>query len=366
MTVLVKNSKRRGGSKANAVIQPADAELEVLPGLESFSAREARTRPGVKVLDTEPGRVLLHAGDRWTSLRSLKTVVAAKRVLTFDINRPRGLLGHQAFQQILSACGEIVQHFPRGEFKTFRLSAAGADSTVFQRFRQELGSGLGLREVDQNPNLLVAARPALSSKGGWEVTVRTTQRPLSARPWRVCNYPVALDATVARVMVELCGIHPGSRFLNLTCGSGTLLVERVMAGPSAQAVGVDINADALHCAQQNLDAAGSGDRCALLNEDATRTSLDAESFDTIVADLPFGLVDGSPDDLESLYSGVIREATRLAAPSANMALITTRAEPLRQALSSVDAMWGIARTFRVSIPAGNGYIKPHVFHLRRS
>src|SRR5207302_4929243 len=92
--------------------------------------------------------------------------------------------------------------------------------------------------------------------GGWETLVRLSPRPLSARPWRVCNLPGALDATAASAIARLAGPRPDERYLNLASGSGTLLIERLALGPAGPAVGVELDPRALDCARRNLDASG--------------------------------------------------------------------------------------------------------------
>src|SRR5680860_140502 len=102
-----------------------------------------------------------------------------------------------------------------------------------------------------------ATAPAeADSAAGWEVLVRLTDRPLSARSWRVCNRPGGVNATVAVAMNRLVRSEPGAAYLNLMCGSGTLLVERAISGPARRIVGIDNEPDALDCARANLAAAG--------------------------------------------------------------------------------------------------------------
>ena len=77
-------------------------------------------------------------------------------------------------------------------------------------------------------------------------------RPHSARDWRVCDYPGALNATIANVMVNMPGTTVDDRFLNICCGSGTLMVERLHSGAARHVVGLDSNIDTLRCAGANL------------------------------------------------------------------------------------------------------------------
>ena len=73
--------------------------------------------------------------------------------------------------------------------------------------------------------------------------------------------PGALNAAVASAMTRL--LQPTARdvFVNLCCGSGSLLIERAAHGPAARLIGLDIASTALALCRANLNAAGSGCLC---------------------------------------------------------------------------------------------------------
>src|SRR5690606_32638455 len=147
--------------------------------------------------------------------------------------------------------------------RTFRIAAAGADSPVFRRLSEELARATALRHDPQDGELLLRFR---RGGPGWEALLRLTPRPLSARSWRVCNMAGGANATVAAAMADLAGT--GGSYLNLMCGSGTLLVERALAGPGGPCVGVDVSSEAVECARRNLAAAGV--EAELLVDDVAR------------------------------------------------------------------------------------------------
>ena len=63
-----------------------------------------------------------------------------------------------------------------------------------------------------------------------------------------CDLRGALNASVAYVMATLAEPHRTERFVNLLCGSATLLIERLSLGPARLALGVDSSEPALACA----------------------------------------------------------------------------------------------------------------------
>lgn len=264
---------------------------------------------------------------------SLRTVVAAYSVRTYAVPRPRGLLGEEHLRALTAQLGQ--------GFESFRISAAGSHSAVFLRLAAELQRRTGLRHEPETGDLLIRVRPAGE---GWEVLARLTPRPLSARTWRVADVPGALNATIAAAMVSLLGTAPHQRFLNLMCGSGTLLAERLLAGRARLAVGLDQDPGALRAAIANLDAAGVA--AGLIRGDVARPPLAAGAFDAICADLPYGQLSGSHAANDALYRALLASAAEVAAPRARLAVITHDIRRFEAALSETRA-WRVDRSLRV-------------------
>ena len=176
--------------------------------------------------------------------------------------------------------------------------------------------------------------------------------------------PGALNATVASVMASLVRPRPNERVLNLCCGSGTLMVERLGLGPAASVTGVDISANALECADANLRASGHRASVSLLQEDCTNLSLPDAFIDTITADLPFGMLQDGSGDIASLYRSALAESARVAKTNGLLVAITTRRRTMFSALEDMPS-WNLANEIPVSIPHSRGYIKPHIYLLRR-
>src|SRR5690606_9506864 len=221
-------------------------EAEVLPGLEPFAAEELRETVGrhTRILKAGTGRVPFEfdAAADTQALGTLRSVNALYRVLTFDVPRPKGLLGHQAFTAVTAAAKEIIGG--NRDFRTLSLDAAGADSAVMQRIKGELAAAIRLMPADDKGDLHVRIRPA-PDKHGWQVLLRLTLRPLVTRAWRQHNFQGALNAAAAAVIASLTKPQPNDHVINLMCGSGTLLVERAALAPTAQIVGIDNDMEVL-------------------------------------------------------------------------------------------------------------------------
>jgi SAM-dependent methyltransferase len=351
-----------------APVPALDCEAEVIPGLERFAHEELATRLGGRMdlfPATRPGTVRFRLRGDPGALLGLRAVAAVYLTRVFAVPRPRGLLGNEQFGAILALIAQVRRLQPAA-FHTFRLSAAGEDSSVLTRLKTDLAARTGLAPGGEEADLLLRLRRAADGTG-WEVLVRLTPRPLTARGWRVCNLPGALNAVVAHAMARLAAPAPGERYLNLACGSGTLLVERLALGPARWALGCDFEAPVLACARANLAAARLRDRARLVQADAGRLPLPDAACDAITADLPFGQLVGSHAGNERLYPRLLAEATRVAAPGARLVLITHEVRLLDRLLAepALAAAWRRAETIRVTLPFGAGGLNPRIFVLRR-
>jgi tRNA (guanine6-N2)-methyltransferase len=343
-------------------------EVEVIPGLEEFVERELRARleGHVEIHAKSPaGRIAItYAGDP-RRLNDLRTAVAVYAVATFDVPRPTGLLGQQHFDHLRALANWVMALSPRHDFATFRLSAAGSDTSAFQRLKAEIGNATHLSSTDEHADLAIAVRRPPDGSPGWQALVRLSPRPLSARAWRRCNWPGALNATIAHVIVGLAKPSVDERFLNLACGSGTLLVERLSRGPANVATGLDIDEQALACARLNLEASGYASQATLLRADARHLPFPATSFDTIVTDLPFGMLVGSKAENERLYPPIMREATRVATADAAMVVMTASTKLFEAVLREFEPGWTCLRRIPLKLSFPGGYLSPRIYVLRR-
>jgi SAM-dependent methyltransferase len=334
-------------------------EAEVLVGLERFAVAELMPL-AQRVSSDRPGAVWFEYEGDLRALRRLRTITAIYAAGVFDVPRPRGLLGHQHFAQIVAAVRYVIDSHPQDAFHTLHVSAAGDDTAVMRRFIEDLAQQVGLAPAADEGDLLVRLRRARDGDG-WEVLVRISPRPLSVRAWRVCNRPGAPNAALAACMMQLSGPRADDRFLNICCGSGTLLVERLLQSRTQRAVGCDTDAAALACAGENLRAAGLEGRAALEGWDARELPLESGSMSVICADLPFGQLVGTHAENETLYPQLIAEAARVAAPGARMVLLTHEVRLLEQALARYEWAWAPVERLRVR----SGGMTPGIYVLRR-
>jgi len=343
-------------------------EADVAEGLEEIARQELRGKLGARVTlrqlpaDQTPAGVIqfTYSGDL-RALLGLKTAQAVYLMRHFAVPRPKALLGDEHFRAVLSMIA-LARSAQPDAYRSLYLSAAGSDSTVMTRLKRELSQRVNLPVAETEGDLVIRVRPARANSretGGWDVLVRLSPRPLATRAWRVCNFEGALNAAVAHAMALLTQPSAQDVFVNLACGSGSLLIERLACGPARLAVGCDISAAALACAGRNL--AASGYPAWLWQCDARALPLANGSVDALCADLPFGHLVGSHEQNVALYPRILAEAARVARPGARFALITHEVRLMESLLSATDA-WQVDKVLRVEL----GGLYPRIFALRRA
>jgi len=342
-----------------------DVECDVLPGLEGLLARELRRcfrgRAG-RLADSGRASLRFTFQGFLGDLLGLRTAQAAYVALTFGGRRPTALLGHQNLTSLLERINAVRSLHPPGTFESFRFGAAGRDSSSFRRLATELEVQTGLRHDPDDGELLIRIRQSDLLDESWEALVRISPRPLATRAWRVRNFPGALNATIAAAMVDLTQPKPDDHFSNLMCGSGTLLIERLLRCPAAEAIGCDISREALNAARANLDAAGLAAAVRLMESDCTLTGLDMARYTALCADLPYGNAIGSHRENIALYPALLGEAGRLAAHGARFVVITHELRLFEASLPEAARTWQLERTVRVF----QGGQRPQIFVLRRT
>jgi ubiquinone/menaquinone biosynthesis C-methylase UbiE len=338
-----------------------DCEVDVLEGLERFAQAEIVERLGARpfVASERAGTLRFRYSGDLRLLLDLRSVIAIYFVRRFAVPRPRALLGHEHFEALLRLIATARSLAPPESYRTLHLSAAGAESSVLNRLKFELCERTGLALAPEEGDLLLRLRRAAGTLG-WEVLVRLSPRPLATRPWRVCNMPGALNATLAHCMIRLCEPTTDDLLVNLACGSGTLLVERLALGRVRSALGCDIDPMALDCARANLHAAGCDRLVRLELWDAGRLPLADASVNMICADLPFGQLVGSHRQNEALYPQIFAEATRIAASGARMVLLTHEVRLLERVAGQYVGRWQLDEV----LPVRAGGMTPRVYLFR--
>jgi tRNA (guanine6-N2)-methyltransferase len=290
-------------------------------------------------------------------LHTLRTATSVARLWSFDVPRPRGLLGDAHLRTLRAGLAELVAAAP-APFTALRMSAAGRDSEVLQRLAEALAEAVGLAVDHDDGDLLVRLRRGQA--GPWELLVRTTPRPMSVRTWRVCDRPGGLDAAVAAAAVRLARPRAAERVFGAMVGSGTLLIERALTAPAERLDGVDVDEAAVACARANAVAAGTGGDVHVWRADVRALEIPDGAFDLILLDPPWGDAVGAHRDNEALYAATLQELARVAAPGARLVLVTHEVR-LSERLLDAHPYWRVLDARRI----WHGGHRPLLAILRR-
>ncbi len=185
-------------------------EAEVIEGLEFIAQVEIARLYGTQVVNQHKGAILFDFGSRFTPLLNLRTVTAVWLLLTFDVPRPKALLGHQHFTRLNAAVVDVLKQQPPHSFTTLSIDAAGSESSVMRRVCAELAQSVNLTPSDDRGDMVIRLRRARDGNG-WDALIRISPRPLATREWRVCNYEGALNATIA-MRCYTCSSHDRMMF----------------------------------------------------------------------------------------------------------------------------------------------------------
>ncbi|MFB6132140.1 MAG: methyltransferase domain-containing protein [Halanaeroarchaeum sp.] len=122
--------------------------------------------------------------------------------------------------------------------------------------------------------------------------------------------PGSMDPRLARAVVNLAGVDPGSVVLDPMCGTGGLLIEAGLV--AARPVGFDAQPKMVHGTRQNLDTYLEGPRDVGL-ADATRLPFHDDRVDAAVFDAPYGRQSKiERHSLADLVAGALAEGRRVA------------------------------------------------------
>ena len=354
----------RGPSRQPVPVTRHRIEFVFLPGLEDVVRDELDRALGSPRLQTVPGRDDTVAATVVGSLRPLmrlRTVVAPFLTLRFDVPRPRALLDGAHFPRLIDAVRLAATVDPGARSRSFRFDAAGRDTPAFMTLADQLAAATGMRhDPEEGTTLIRVRRP--SGVDAWDVLVRLGARPLSARPWRRMGYVAAANATVAAAMVRLTRPRPDDAVANLMCGSGTLLIERLLAAPARVAVGVDLAAEAIEAATVNTAEARLTDQVQLVQADIADAGWARRGpFDVLLADPPWGDKIGRHEDSEELHDLLLRRGFEVAAPRARFAVLTHEIRIMARCLERAKGRWRLESEQKVF----NKGHHPRIYLLRR-
>ncbi len=120
---------------------------------------------------------------------------------------------------------------------------------------------------------------------GWLLLETPREYTHRAPPLRPFRQPGTMDPLLARVLVNLTGVHPGDRLLDPMCGPGGVLIEAALVG--VEPIGIDVQRKMVRGARQNIEAIVDPTHPADIVQ-GTAAQLPIRAVDAIVFDAPYG------------------------------------------------------------------------------
>jgi 23S rRNA G2445 N2-methylase RlmL len=164
------------------------------------------------------------------------------------------------------------------------------------------------------------------------IGLRLTDRTMRHRFEKVVELPASLRPSVAAAMVHLSQPDKDDVFLDPMCGSGTILLERVAAGPYRRLYGGDIDPERVEAAKQNLFQKEWVKAVLIRQWDVQALPLNTYEVDKVVTNLPFGKQVGQKEGLARLYSAFFAELARVLKPNGRAVLLTSEYDLLKETM----------------------------------
>ncbi len=167
------------------------------------------------------------------------------------------------------------------------------------------------------------------------IGMRLSDRTMRHRFERKVELPAALRPSVAAAMVFLTEPAADDVFLDPMAGSGTILYERMQAGPFARLLGGDIEPERVDAARKNVRGSRKKPGANAMQPDirqwdARKLPLDDASVDKVATNLPFGKQLRGSETPARLYPPVLAELQRVVRPGGRIVLLSSEYDLIKE------------------------------------
>ncbi|MCP4540060.1 MAG: methyltransferase domain-containing protein [Chloroflexi bacterium] len=299
-------------------------------GLESVSADEIATLPGVTVNKVAYRRIAATCAASLSPLLELRTVddVFVDTATWQGIGRPRSaltalgeLISQLDLREAVLTCSQVrpikipltfsvtVNFVGKRNYSTEEIKQVCAEGITaghsWSYTPDDASAGLNVRVFIEHDTAFVG--------------VRLGERPLHRRAYKQAHLPGSLKPSVAAALLVLAEVGWESCVLDLCCGVGTIPIEAALSG--AEVFGGDNDPEAVAAARVNAQAADVA--AQIFFWDAQTLPMADVSVDRIVSNLPWGRAVKVDAALESFYRCVCIEMRRVIAPGGRIVLLTS-------------------------------------------
>ncbi len=323
--------------------------INVPTGLEGACAgiarREGRLRlkalcPGFLVASkTEPARLTqaMQSAPIW----SFGSFVLACTVRASDVASGRAITeATAALNAVIEETGLVGQPYwlncPESESRAARKLLAQLLETQKLSIRNNPSDyRLTLRLASDGAKVYVLIGPSISVKERFA--------------YRRRDVGASINPVLAAAMVRLAPPVASGLALDPTCGSGTLLAERLAYSNEDTALGIDLSTTAGEAFKANLSCGPSAGRFRFLMADGADPA-NWQLCQTVLANLPFGIRVRVPRaDLEALYLNILTNAATFLMPQGRVILTSAFKSGLDLAINRIGEHLRVLSRYRAEM-----------------
>lgn len=151
-----------------------------------------------------------------------------------------------------------------------------------------------------------------------------TRKTLRDRPYRVFNHPAAINPILANAMIRILNPRPGARICDITCGSGTIVIEGSLARHDTAFLCADIDYGYVRGALLNARAAGVDPLIDFVTMDSRKPAIRDKACDYAAFNPPFGIRMEPIEGVAPLYDALFRSLRDLLREGSSFVVITIR------------------------------------------
>ncbi len=334
---------------------------EVVEGLESIAFSDINQEFSVNLIENLQGKIIFDYKGNIRRLRELKSV---KNIYLFLA---------QFKKEDVEKTSVLIEKLDKIDISYLTSLFQGKDSkfTFFLNLRELKGSSARIQLSRTFKQWLIKKTQWLAVPKGYNVEFKIIPNKDSfllclklvnflnyGREWRKFLVSTSLEPSLAYLMCFLSGMSSNDIFLDPMCGSGTIIIERALAGPYKKVIGSDIDRKAIQSAKINIK--GVRQEIEIHQWDAISLPLKENSVTKVVVNMPYGIRVGKHDLNLKLYSLFFQELKRILRDKATIVVLTQEKKLIYQILKE-------NREFQLKkqITINMGGLKPDIFVLTK-
>lgn len=324
-----------------------------ISGLGDVVVQEITTHPNLSIAYRFDDCIYLTNDSDIATILGLRSITNAFLVKRDHIIHPTYLANHKSV--LMELVEEVIVRNNK-KITSFKISCAGDDSDEIKSIKRYIIEQYKLDEDPYDADLKIYIGKHTNE---WEIGVELTTRPLSVRDYKVGHIRGGMNPTIAYAMNILCDISHSQSYLNAFSGGATLLIEAAQINPNLKLVGFDNDKHHISQAIKNITAAKLLRSIQIKYLDIFNNP-DLGTFDTIVADLPFGMNISKGENLEKMYQTFIHFCERSLSPHGTVGIYTTEFETLEPILATSPFITTKTLLLK-SITSADSFIYPKLF-----